>query len=111
MIDALLGTGDEAEDESEDSETTWTEIRFVPEDKGVLDAMFHAMSECQALHPDPDDSATDEDEEDDDDHSNSEAIFQVGSTRHEDNVHGNGSAEVEPMDTSQFEDAEGEHGE
>jgi nucleotide-sensitive chloride channel 1A len=29
-----------------------TEMRFVPDDKGMLDAMFHAMSECQSLHPD-----------------------------------------------------------
>jgi nucleotide-sensitive chloride channel 1A len=33
-----------------------TEMRFVPDDKGMLDAMFHAMSECQSLHPDPQDS-------------------------------------------------------
>jgi hypothetical protein len=33
-----------------------TEMRFVPDDKGMLDAMFHAMSECQTLHPDPQDS-------------------------------------------------------
>ena len=33
-----------------------TEIRFVPDDGSSLDAMFAAMSECQALHPDTDDS-------------------------------------------------------
>jgi nucleotide-sensitive chloride channel 1A len=33
-----------------------TEMRFVPDDKGMLDAMFHAMSECQSLHPDSQDS-------------------------------------------------------
>ena len=32
------------------------EIRFVPDDASSMDAMFAAMSECQALHPDTDDS-------------------------------------------------------
>ena len=41
-----------------------TEIRFVPDDKNMLDAMFNVMSECQALHPDEDDSCGDEDLED-----------------------------------------------
>ena len=40
-----------------------TEIRFVPDDKNMLDTMFNVMSECQALHPDEDDSG-DEDLED-----------------------------------------------
>jgi nucleotide-sensitive chloride channel 1A len=47
------GSGDE---ESEEGVQNMTEMRFVPDDKGMLDAMFHAMSECQSLHPDPQDS-------------------------------------------------------
>ncbi|XP_063967082.1 methylosome subunit pICln-like [Lytechinus pictus] len=35
------------------------EIRLVPQDKTVLQSMFDAMSECQALHPDPDDDGDD----------------------------------------------------
>ena len=33
-----------------------TEIRFVPDDRNLLDSMFATMSECQALHSDSDDS-------------------------------------------------------
>lgn len=41
-----------------DDQTT-TEIRLVPDDKGMLDAIFHALNICQTLHPDPDDSISD----------------------------------------------------
>ncbi|TSM28193.1 Methylosome subunit pICln [Bagarius yarrelli] len=59
--------GEEEEDESSDvgeddddvSTGAFTEIRFVPNDKGTLEKMFVAMSECQALHPDPEDSDSD----------------------------------------------------
>ncbi|RWS08298.1 nuclear receptor subfamily 2 group C member 2-like protein [Dinothrombium tinctorium] len=40
------------------------EIRFVPEDSSKLDSMYRTMSECQTLHPDPEDSFSDEDDED-----------------------------------------------
>lgn len=30
-------------------------MRFVPADKGALDAMYVAMCHCQALNPDPED--------------------------------------------------------
>jgi len=43
------------EDEADDGEDM-TEIRFVPENKDCLQDLFKAMSECQALHPDPADS-------------------------------------------------------
>merc|ERR1712003_252465 len=43
-------------DNEEDSDGGMTEIRFVPDDKTQLDRMFAVMSECQALHPDEDDS-------------------------------------------------------
>ncbi|KAK9510321.1 hypothetical protein O3M35_005127 [Rhynocoris fuscipes] len=62
---------DEGENEEEDE---ITEIRFVPDDHQVLDAMFAAMNDCQALHPDPNDSLSPEEDfdeegeyEDDDD--------------------------------------------
>lgn len=51
-------------DESEDSKID--ELRFIPDDKGMLDAMFHAMSACQTLHPDPNNSFSEEEEEIDD---------------------------------------------
>merc|ERR1711978_608029 len=48
-----------SDSEQEDSDGGMTEIRFVPDDKSTLDAMFVSMSECQALHPDPVDSDED----------------------------------------------------
>lgn len=36
-----------------------TEMRFAPDNTNNLDAMFQAMSQCQALHPDPHDSFSD----------------------------------------------------
>jgi nucleotide-sensitive chloride channel 1A len=36
-----------------------SEVRFVPDDRGLLDAMYHAMTVCQVLHPDPNDSVSD----------------------------------------------------
>ena len=49
----------EVEDSDTESETQMTEVRFIPEDRGLLEAMFHAMSVCQTLHPDPNDSVSD----------------------------------------------------
>ncbi|KAK3549398.1 hypothetical protein QTP86_001231 [Hemibagrus guttatus] len=53
------GSDDDEEDDDDVSTGAFTEIRFVPNDKGSLEKMFVAMSECQALHPDPDDSDSD----------------------------------------------------
>jgi len=53
-------------DLDDDDRVDVTEIRFIPEDATTLECMFHSMSECQALHPDPADSVTDEDESEDD---------------------------------------------
>ncbi|KAL4608484.1 methylosome subunit pICln-like [Arapaima gigas] len=53
---------EEEENESSDdsrSSSPITEIRFIPSDKASLESMFSAMCECQALHPDPDDSDSD----------------------------------------------------
>jgi len=55
-----------SDSEQEESDGGMTEIRFVPDDKATLDAMFASMSECQALHPDPSDSDEDLDGEEDD---------------------------------------------
>lgn len=52
-------SGDDEEEDDDESETPMTEIRFAPENVNSLDAMFQAMSQCQALHPDPQDSFLD----------------------------------------------------
>uniref|UniRef100_A0A8C3R8S4 Methylosome subunit pICln n=2 Tax=Passeriformes TaxID=9126 RepID=A0A8C3R8S4_9PASS len=53
------------EDDSDDDVEPIAEFRFVPGDKSALEAMFSAMCECQALHPDPDDEDSDNDYEGD----------------------------------------------
>uniref|UniRef100_A0A2I2Y5C6 Methylosome subunit pICln n=1 Tax=Gorilla gorilla gorilla TaxID=9595 RepID=A0A2I2Y5C6_GORGO len=56
---------DEEEEDSDDVELI-AEFIFVPSDKSALGAMFTAMCECQALHPDPEDE--DEDDYDGEEH-------------------------------------------
>ncbi|NWT18356.1 ICLN protein, partial [Vireo altiloquus] len=53
------------EDDSDEDVEPIAEFRFVPSDKSALEAMFSAMCECQALHPDPDDEDSDNDYEGD----------------------------------------------
>ncbi|KAJ3104099.1 hypothetical protein HDU97_009548 [Phlyctochytrium planicorne] len=50
-----------ADDEDEEEETA--ELRIIPDDERALDAIYQALSECAALHPDPDFNEDDEDEE------------------------------------------------
>ncbi|XP_036450821.1 methylosome subunit pICln-like isoform X2 [Colossoma macropomum] len=59
--DDSSSSDDDDDDDVDDDDSIGlvTEIRFVPNDKGSLETMFTAMSECQALHPDPDDSDSD----------------------------------------------------
>jgi len=60
MLDSKLEESDpDDEDSDEEPESGMSEVRFIPEDRGLLDAMFHAMSVCQTLHPDPNDSLSD----------------------------------------------------
>ncbi|XP_048748215.1 methylosome subunit pICln-like [Ostrea edulis] len=65
MVDGKLtgdtDTGHRSSGEEEvigpfEGDTPTTEIRFAPSDKGCLDAMFNAMSDCQTLHPDEQDT-------------------------------------------------------
>ncbi|XP_054990014.1 methylosome subunit pICln isoform X1 [Sorex araneus] len=48
------------EEENSDDDDPIAEFRFVPSDKSALEAMFTAMCECQALHPDPEDEDSDD---------------------------------------------------
>nr|XP_033804610.1 methylosome subunit pICln isoform X2 [Geotrypetes seraphini] len=69
MVNAKLGEKtqesnmmeNESDDDDDDEDEPITEIRFVPSDKSALEAMFAAMCDCQALHPDPDDEDSDDD--------------------------------------------------
>lgn len=64
----LIGSeGDVAEEEvDEDSDSDeeggpTAEMRFVPDNSNMLDVMFRALSDCQALNPDPNTSDIDDD--------------------------------------------------
>ncbi|XP_065534944.1 methylosome subunit pICln isoform X1 [Lathamus discolor] len=61
--EAPVAEGEEEEEDSDDDAEPIAEFRFVPSDKSALEAMFSAMCECQALHPDPDDEDSDNDYE------------------------------------------------
>ncbi|XP_052107118.1 methylosome subunit pICln-like isoform X5 [Mytilus californianus] len=62
MVEGDLTDDANREDEESDDEDIdpSTEMRFVPDDKTVLDQLYKAMSDCQILHPDEDDSDFDE---------------------------------------------------
>uniref|UniRef100_A0A2I2Z1I0 Methylosome subunit pICln n=1 Tax=Gorilla gorilla gorilla TaxID=9595 RepID=A0A2I2Z1I0_GORGO len=77
---------DEEEEDSDDVELI-AEFIFVPSDKSALGAMFTAMCECQALHPDPED-------EDEDDYDGEEHDVEVDTT---------------PTVAGQFEDTDVDH--
>lgn len=62
MMDSPLDDGGNDSD-SDDSDGKVGEVRFVPEDKSALDVMFKALSECQVLHPDPENEEGEEDED------------------------------------------------
>nr|CAB3231677.1 methylosome subunit pICln-like [Phallusia mammillata] len=55
---SILSTSTESADTDSNSEsdTNISEIRFIPQDKNHLGKMFDAMSDCQCLHPDDEDS-------------------------------------------------------
>jgi nucleotide-sensitive chloride channel 1A len=47
------------DDDDDESDIPITEMRFAPDNINNLDNIFQAMNECQALHPDPQDSFSD----------------------------------------------------
>ncbi|XP_064615062.1 methylosome subunit pICln-like isoform X2 [Liolophura sinensis] len=135
MVEGKLpesAAGDESSSSSsdEDDQVT-TDVRFVPADKGTLDAMFEAMSDCQALHPDDEDSFSDGDDDGYYEDAEEAELTQQGQATLDrleemfmargDNphVHPNGQIQLEapgpvpeqgseePMDQGQFEDADG----
>lgn len=122
MIDGDLGEEEEPNENGEDEERPASEIRFVPEDKSHLEAMYRAMSECQALHPDPaqpgdseedDGCYEDADEEEEGAEYDVRAAEQQRGCQQLDTGAGNGDwgseGADEPMDLGQFEDAEPDH--
>jgi len=83
----------DVDDDDSDDGSDMTEIRFVPENKGSLQDLFKHMSDCQALHPDPEGSEDDMEGNEDDEEEDEEGDEHTGN--------GNG-------DSGQFDDAEEE---
>ncbi|XP_034252358.1 methylosome subunit pICln [Thrips palmi] len=107
---------DEDEDEEEQESTV---MKFLPEDTTALDAMYQAMSQCQALNPDPNDSDSDPEnifvDADGDEGIEGEGQegHEVGGDdddgyEYEEANNGNGHTENDAMevDAAQFEDAD-----
>ncbi|XP_077556035.1 chloride nucleotide-sensitive channel icln isoform X2 [Haemaphysalis longicornis] len=122
MIDGDLGEEQEPNENGEDEERPASEIHFVPEDKSHLEAMYRAMTECQALHPDPaqpgdsdedDGCYEDADEEEEGAEYDVRAAEQQRGCQQLDSGAGNGDwgseGADEPMDLGQFQDAEPDH--
>uniref|UniRef100_A0A8C0L6L9 Methylosome subunit pICln n=1 Tax=Canis lupus dingo TaxID=286419 RepID=A0A8C0L6L9_CANLU len=87
------------EEDSDDDVEPIAEFRFVPSDKSALEAMFTAMCECQALHPDPED-------EDSDDYDGEEYDVEA----HEQGDYEDGmEVDTTPTVAGQFEDADVDH--
>ncbi|XP_011314976.1 methylosome subunit pICln [Fopius arisanus] len=118
MIDTKLDLEDDS-GEDDDSEIPLTEMRFAPDNVNNLDAMFHAMNQCQELHPDPQDSFSDaeediyEDAEEEDDFEyyevgGGDASYILPSDQSIGNHNGNDSEEAMDIEAAQFEDAEEE---
>lgn len=106
MLDIPENEYDQDNDNSEEQKIN--ELRFIPEDKGMLDAMFQAMSACQTLHPDPNDSFSEEDEGEGEDEENvivmEETDSQMASLTLGQNGHNGHNAG--DMDAECYEDAD-----
>ena len=80
MIDGKLpgattNGGDEGNEDSDEEEPGFTEIRFVPPENGTctLEDLYSALSRGQSLHPDPNDMSDDsEGEQEEDDYETGE---------------------------------------
>ncbi|KAE8742289.1 hypothetical protein FOCC_FOCC012168 [Frankliniella occidentalis] len=110
-------SGDEEDSDEDPEDGQNTILKFLPDDTAALEAMYQAMSQCQALHPDPDqqsdsdpenifvdadgEEAEGEDDGQDDAEYDEAQDFEPGSN-------GNGQAADEAMevDSAQFEDAD-----
>lgn len=133
MVDSELFPEDaeesEEEDETADPEDKCTSVRFVPANLDSLSVIYKAISDCQLLHPDPQDESDNEPPEDDEDegeydvHDGPLPVVQYENQPYEENmenglgevVTGNGYAHIhgdgahdddqeEAMDHDQFED-------
>ncbi|XP_066592954.1 methylosome subunit pICln isoform X4 [Prorops nasuta] len=108
-LESSADNGSDNEDEDDDPDTVMTEMRFAPDNTNNLEAMFQAMNQCQALHPDPQDSFSDEDIYEDAEEEDFE-YYEVGGGDEQIGSHNGVEAEdadqAMDIEAGQFEDAE-----
>ncbi|KAJ1953558.1 hypothetical protein GGI12_005991, partial [Dipsacomyces acuminosporus] len=64
---AIGQDGENSDDEEQDGDEIFCELRFFPKDSSILDSLFDAMSECAALNPDTQSGNEGDDGDDGDD--------------------------------------------
>ncbi|XP_027200246.2 chloride nucleotide-sensitive channel icln [Dermatophagoides pteronyssinus] len=102
---------DEDDDDEGNNNKNIIELRLVPKDLSKLDLMYQALSECQLMHPDPDDDLNPFDDNDDDE--NGEFFGNFGDDNDgDDNDDGQGQQQEQEQDdermdytNGQFDDA------
>eukprot|EP00918_Siedleckia_nematoides_P029605 GHVU01063810.1.p1 GENE.GHVU01063810.1~~GHVU01063810.1.p1 ORF type:complete len:222 (+),score=31.25 GHVU01063810.1:18-683(+) len=78
MVENLIGAspGSDNSDNEENNESgKVSEVRFIPSDTALLDEMFQVMSDCQTLHPDPEDSFSEEEGDDEEEEGAGDANY------------------------------------
>ncbi|KAK3095249.1 hypothetical protein FSP39_012179 [Pinctada imbricata] len=118
-LDSEVRRGSESSEEESGYDEPTTEVRFIPTDKGALDAMFSAMSDCQALHPDEQDTDSDAEDFEANYYEGEEGVEELSeqgqrTLQHLENLLINGQGDGQPSTTDQqngdtderFEDAD-----
>ncbi|KAH9422322.1 Nuclear receptor sub 2 group C member 2 [Dermatophagoides pteronyssinus] len=104
---------DEDDDDEGNNNKNIIELRLVPKDLSKLDLMYQALSECQLMHPDPDDDLNPfDDNDDDDDDENGEFFGNFGDNNDGDDNDDGGQGQQQQQDdermdytNGQFDDA------
>ncbi|KAK3909472.1 Methylosome subunit pICln [Frankliniella fusca] len=122
--DKESGDEDDSDEDPEDGQNTI--LKFLPDDSAAIEAMYQAMSQCQALHPDPEQQSDsdpenifvdadgeeevegEDDGQDDAEYDGKLLTSYLKAQDFEPGTNGNGQATDEAMevDSAQFEDAD-----
>ncbi|XP_064114446.1 methylosome subunit pICln-like isoform X2 [Macrobrachium nipponense] len=115
MIDVEMEPREEEDEDREsddEDEAGMTEIRFVPADHMALEPMYKNLSDCQALHPNPEDVQSEDEIGEENDDEGDYIVSDPGqngfhmSGTYEDNMEDLENDDGEAMETGQFDDAE-----
>ncbi|XP_066592960.1 methylosome subunit pICln isoform X5 [Prorops nasuta] len=107
-LESSADNGSDNEDEDDDPDTVMTEMRFAPDNTNNLEAMFQAMNQCQALHPDPQDSFSDAEDIYEDAEEEDFEYYEVGGEQigSHNGVEAEDADQAMDIEAGQFEDAE-----